>query len=90
MLAHTRYTWAGDNTVQAINLAVSEASEDDLILAISDANLSRYRIHPDELAALQSSKVHAHLILIGSLGHQAQDLAEAIPNERAQVCFDSD
>jgi len=89
MIANTQYTFAGDNTVDAINLAVTNASEGDLILVISDANLERYRIIPDDLALLQSSSVHAHLILIGSLGDEARVLAEAIPNERAQVCFES-
>ncbi len=89
MIANTQYTFAGDNTVDAINLAVTNASEGDLILVISDANLERYRITPGDLALLQSSSVHAHLILIGSLGDEARVLAEAIPNERAQVCFES-
>lgn len=59
------------------------------MLVISDANLQRYQITSSDLSPLQSRDVHAHLILIGSLGEEAQNLANAIPNERAQVCFKS-
>ena len=89
MVAHTQYTYAGDNTVEAIRLAVKEAKKGDLILIISDANLERYQITPDDLDDLQSSDVHAHLILIGSFGDEARKLSESIPNERAQVCLKS-
>jgi MoxR-like ATPase len=68
MVANTQYTYAGDNTVEAIQSAVSEASKDDLVLVISDANLERYQITPEDLAPLQSRDVHAHFIIIGSLG----------------------
>jgi hypothetical protein len=89
MVANTQYTYAGDNTVEAIQSAVSEASKDDLVLVISDANLERYQITPEDLAPLQSRDVHAHFIIIGSLGDEANNLAKSIPNERAQVCFQS-
>lgn len=89
MVANTQYTYAGDNTVEAIHSAVKESSKDDLILVISDANLKRYQISPDDLAPLQSQDVNSYLILIGSLGDEAHELAKAIPNERAQVCFNS-
>ena len=89
MVANTQYTYAGDNTVEAIRSAVTEANTGDLVLVISDANLKRYQITSEDLALLQSRDVHAHLILIGSLGDEAHDLARSIPNERAQVCFKS-
>ncbi|CAB9501403.1 Willebrand factor A domain-containing protein 8 [Seminavis robusta] len=90
MVAHTQYTFAGDSTLEAIELAVSQAHEGDLVLVISDANLKRYRIDPTEVSALLRRKdVHAHLVLIGGFGEEPIKLARAIPNERAQVCLDS-
>ena len=89
MIANTQYTYAGDNTVEAISLAVEEASKGELIIVISDANLDRYDITVDDLSPLQAKDVHAHLIFIGSLGDEAAELAERIPNERAQVCSHS-
>lgn len=59
MVANTQYTYAGDNTVDAISLAVEEASKNDLVIIISDANLDRYDISVDDLSPLQSEKVHA-------------------------------
>jgi len=89
MVANTQYTSAGDNTVDAVSIAVEEASKGELIIVISDANLDRYGISVDDLAPLQSPNVHAHLIFIGSLGDEAAELANHIPNKRAQVCFES-
>lgn len=91
MVAHTQYTYAGDSTLEAIESAVNEANEGDLILVISDANLKRYCIQPEEVSDLLRSKdVHVHLILLGSLGEEANKLARSIPNGRAQVCLDSE
>lgn len=91
MVAHTQFTWAGDSTLEAIESAVSNAHEDELVLIISDANLKRYRIEPEQVATLlQRNDVHAHLVLIGSMGEEASDLAQDIPNGRAQVCSNSE
>ena len=91
MVAHTQYTFAGDRTLEAIESAVRDASEGDLVLIISDANLRRYRIAPEDVSDLLRRKdVHAHLVLIGSMGEEAHRLANAIPNQRAQVCLDSE
>lgn len=89
MIANTQYTYAGDNTIEAISLAVDEAAKGDLIVIISDANLERYHIEVEDLQPLQNQNVYAHLIFIGSLGDEATELANRIPNERAQVCFQS-
>jgi hypothetical protein len=91
MVAHTQYTFAGDRTLEAIESAVGDANAGDLILVISDANLRRYRISPEQVSSLLKRKdVHAHLVLIGSMGEEATKLAHSIPNERAQVCLDSE
>eukprot|EP00977_Amphora_coffeiformis_P014936 scaffold4262_cov169-Amphora_coffeaeformis.AAC.5 len=90
MVAHTQYTFPGDSTLEAIELAITQANEGDLVLIISDANLKRYRIDPMDVSnLLRIEGVHAHFILIGSLGEEAEKLARSIPNERAQVCLDS-
>ncbi|KAL7546025.1 hypothetical protein ACHAWF_009370 [Thalassiosira exigua] len=89
MVANTQYTYAGDNTVEAISLAVQEAKKGELVIVISDANLERYHITVDDLAPLQDPHVHAHLVFIASLDDEADELASRIPNERAQVCFQS-
>ena len=59
MVAQTQYTFAGDNTVDAISLAVEESGKGDRVVIISDANLDRYDISSDDLSPLQSEKVHA-------------------------------
>ena len=59
MVANTQYTFAGDNTIDAISSVVEEAGQGDLIIVISDANLDRYKITVDDLNPLQSKKVHA-------------------------------
>ena len=95
MVAHTQYTFPGDRTLEAMDHAMTHAGDGDLILVISDANLQRYRIDPDDVGTLllsssrRSTNVHAHLVLIGSFGDEANQLARAIPNERAQVCMDT-
>ena len=91
MVAHTQYTYPGDRKLEAIDSALTCAKSNELILFISDANLKRYRIEADEVSQLLQKRhdVHTHLIFIGSMGNEANDLVQAIPNERAQVCFDS-
>ncbi len=96
MVAHTQYTYAGDRTLEAIESATNNAKNGDLILVITDANLNRYRIEAEEVSELIGTKdrdrnrdIHTHLILIGSIGEEANELAQKIPNGRAQVCFDS-
>jgi MoxR-like ATPase len=92
MVAHTQYTMAGDSTLEALEAAMTTAQPNDLMVVVSDANLKRYRIDPNELAKLvaRQTNVHAHLILISSFGEEAYDLAQSIPNGRAQVCMDSE
>ena len=67
IIANTQYTFAGDNTVDAISMIVNEAGKGDLVIIISDANLDRYEITVDDLAPLQSEKVHARKSEISSL-----------------------
>ena len=91
MYAHTQYTYAGDRTLEAIDLAVHNAKMGDLVLVITDANLKRYRIEADEVSELiDRHGIHTHLIIIGSMGEEANELAQNItPKGHAQVCLDS-
>ena len=91
MYAHTQYTYAGDKTLEAIESAVQKANGGDLILVISDANLKRYNIKAGEISKrLDRHGVHTHLIMIGSMGEEANQLARKItPKGHAQVCLDS-
>lgn len=56
MGAHAEYAATGDTTVEAIEKAVervTEAEADDyFVFALSDANLNRYSIKPETVAAV--------------------------------------
>lgn len=79
MHAHSQFCLSGDNTLEAIQSAIRSLEKEEnefdegIIIALSDANLSRYRISPRQLSdTLQlSDKVSAYAIFIGSLGDQA-------------------
>lgn len=78
MHAHSQFCWAGDNTVKAVQEAVETLAQEDydnsIVIVLSDANLSRYGIHPKDLAnALKKGdpKVRGHVIFIGSLEEEA-------------------
>ncbi|KAI5120535.1 hypothetical protein M0805_004543 [Coniferiporia weirii] len=67
----TQYAFAGDYTVEAIEKAVDEVAKFDaddwFVIAISDANFSRYQITAEDLkkAMNRNPKVHTALICIG-------------------------
>ena len=83
-VAHSQYTHANDCKLETIETAVRSAKPNALVLVISDANLKAKEV----FKLIQRQDFHSHLILIGST-NEAQHLAKAIPNEQAQVCFDS-
>lgn len=89
MVAHTQYTWAGDNTLPAIRDASKGVDQSDVVLVISDANLDRYGIEAREIVEA-SAGAHVHFILIGSLGDEARRLVNAVPYHRAHLCMDTD
>ncbi|KXN89721.1 von Willebrand factor A domain-containing protein 8 [Leucoagaricus sp. SymC.cos] len=66
-----QYAFAGDFTVEAIVKGVTEVAKYDaddwFVIAITDANFSRYGITPEELtnAMKREPKVHTALICIG-------------------------
>ncbi|THH30493.1 hypothetical protein EUX98_g3701 [Antrodiella citrinella] len=67
----TQYTFAGDNTVEAIEQSVAEVAKYDaddwFVIAITDANFGRYGITPEELKRVmtQQPKVRTALVCIG-------------------------
>ena len=58
---------------------------------LSDANLERYGIRPEQLARELTAepKVHAHAIFLSSLGGAAERLKAALPAGRSSICLDS-
>jgi hypothetical protein len=74
---------AGDHTLEAIHQAIAdvvapddEVGNESLLIAISDANLKRYDIHPRALGKTMElgsdSGVKSHCIFIASLGQEAE------------------
>ena len=106
MAAHSQFCWTGDNTLSAVKAAIKDVRQNDphvnnadgnfgspehIVVAISDANLSRYGIHPRELRSIlmngNDKKVKAYCVFIASLGSQAEDLKKALPAGRGFVCM---
>ncbi|CAD5234405.1 unnamed protein product [Bursaphelenchus xylophilus] len=92
MLAHSQFCFSGDYTLEAIEIAAKKLSkemevDERFVIALSDANLDRYGIKPEHLArALEMEEnVHCFLILIGSLGPQAERLKNNLPQGKAFI-----
>ncbi|WKY14985.1 hypothetical protein Q1695_000475 [Nippostrongylus brasiliensis] len=93
MLAHTQYCASGDYTVEGLDAAIKTLSKEKdcderIVVLISDANLERYGISPKQIVKLmhKDDSVNSFVILIGSLGLQAQRLQSALPVGKAYVC----
>lgn len=77
MHAHAQFCMSGDHTLEgtehAIKEIVKEEADEYFVIILSDANLSRYGIHPARFAQILTSnpQVNAFAIFIGSLGDQA-------------------
>ncbi|KAA1472001.1 hypothetical protein DENSPDRAFT_859246 [Dentipellis sp. KUC8613] len=86
----TQYAFAGDYTVEAIEKAAVEVSkfdgDDYFVIAISDANFSRYGITADELqrAMNRHPKVNTALICIGE-GAEAAWIPKRFPGRGFRV-----
>ncbi|KAL4703226.1 hypothetical protein ACJJTC_012985 [Scirpophaga incertulas] len=95
MHAHAQFCWSGDNTLPATKHAIStiaqEEADEAIVLVLSDANLRRYGIRPEDLGAILTSdhRVQAHVIFIGSLGNEASSLLQQLPTGHAHVCMDT-
>ncbi|XP_004527380.1 von Willebrand factor A domain-containing protein 8 [Ceratitis capitata] len=95
MHAHSQFCWSGDSTVKAIKEAVNTLSNEEydnsIVVVLSDANLSRYGIQPKELAkALMNGepKVRGHVLFIGSLAEEADEINAQMPAGHSYVCMD--
>ncbi|XP_076231251.1 von Willebrand factor A domain-containing protein c12.2 [Calliopsis andreniformis] len=94
MHAHSQFCMSGDNTLEATQHAImslaKEDSDESIVIVLSDANLERYGIPPEQFAKILMSNpdVNACAIFIGSLGDQADRLIKKMPSGRAFVCMD--
>ena len=106
MVAHSQFCWSGDHTVEALQLAVQRMEEADKSMyadrytfLVSDANLRRYGIHPEELAKYMDFEagtkgtdgiaVRTFAIFLASIGDEADRIKSALPRGRAFTCFDT-
>ncbi|XP_058132611.1 von Willebrand factor A domain-containing protein 8 [Dasypus novemcinctus] len=95
MHAHAQFCMSGDHTLQgtehAIKEIVKEEADEYFVIVLSDANLSRYGIHPAKFAQILTSnpQVNAFAIFIGSLGDQATKLQRTLPAGRSFVAMDT-
>ncbi|KAM8786530.1 von Willebrand factor A domain-containing protein 8 [Rhynchonycteris naso] len=95
MHAHAQFCMSGDHTLEgtehAIKDIVKEEADEYFVIVLSDANLSRYGIHPARLAQILTSnpQVNAFAIFIGSLGDQATRLQRTLPAGRSFIAMDT-
>lgn len=100
MIAHTQYCDSGDHTLPAIAQAIQDVDEgkehedpslgsSSLVIAISDANLERYGIHPRELGRVMEipDVAKSHAVFIASLGDEASGIKQALPAGRGHLCM---
>ncbi|XP_075419136.1 von Willebrand factor A domain-containing protein 8 [Tenrec ecaudatus] len=95
MHAHAQFCMSGDHTLEGTEHAIKEIAKEEadeyFVIVLSDANLSRYGIHPDRFARILTSnpQVNAFAIFIGSLGDQANRLQRMLPAGRSFVAMDT-
>ncbi|KAG0792461.1 hypothetical protein G6F57_004554 [Rhizopus arrhizus] len=94
MRAHSQYCLSGDNTLGAASHSmkeiVAEEADDYFVVVLSDANISQYNIHPNDIARILKSddRVTAQMIFIGSLQDQAEQLKKAL-GSHAHICTEN-
>ena len=96
MVAHSQFCDTGDRTIEATRRAISDVSArgfvDDeeerkhLVVALSDANFSRYGLDPRWWAEAlsDSDAVDAHAVMVGSIADEASLVAGALPRGGAR------
>ncbi|KAI9138938.1 AAA domain-containing protein [Paraphysoderma sedebokerense] len=95
MVAHSQFCFSGDTTIQATRTAIEDVAKDDAddyhVIILSDANLQRYGIRPEEVkkALTFNPKVNAVMIFIGALGSEAEMLKKSLPPFRAFIARQS-
>jgi von Willebrand factor A domain-containing protein 8 len=103
MAAHSQFCQSGDHTLDALRLAIQEviaetkkgelSSQDPIVVLVSDANLSRYGIHPKELSRIiqdgsdQLHSIKVYCIFIASFDREAEEIKNALPLGTAQICL---
>lgn len=95
MVAHSQFCYSGDNTVNSIDVAIQRSLEegDDNnterhVFIVSDANFERYNISTRrvmEIMNKENDRVKCHLILLASLGTEAQDIQREMGSS-ASIC----
>jgi hypothetical protein len=104
MYAHAQFCQSGDNTLEGIRAACrhlasdsSQLDDDDdcgekFVLALSDANLERYGIHPSYLSKALTCEpgVNAAIVFIGSMDTEAERVCKQLPPNKAFVCLQLD
>lgn len=94
MIAHSEYCGNGDSTVEAIQMAVQEVvkepADEYFVFALSDANLRRYGIRPEQLteAMLSNPQVNTFAIFLASFEDEAEKIQSNLPVGRSFVCLD--
>ncbi|RCI05809.1 von Willebrand factor A domain-containing protein 8, partial [Rhizopus stolonifer] len=94
MRAHSQYCLSGDNTLGAASHSmkeiIAEEGDDYFVVVLSDANISQYNIHPNDIARILKSddRVTAQMIFIGSLQDQAEQLKKAL-GSHAHICTEN-
>lgn len=95
MHAHSQFCMSGDYTLEGTEHAIRELAHEEadehFVIVLSDANLERYGISPDQFARVLTSnpQVNAFAIFIGSLGDQADRLQKTLPAGRSFVAMDT-
>uniref|UniRef100_A0A914YAK9 VWFA domain-containing protein n=1 Tax=Panagrolaimus superbus TaxID=310955 RepID=A0A914YAK9_9BILA len=96
MFLQSQFCYSGDFTLEALQMAISKISKESdvderFVIVLSDANLDRYGIKPHHLAKRLEAdpKVHAFVILVGSLGAQAEKLVKSLPAGKAFYASDT-
>ena len=103
MAAHSQYCQSGDFTIDAMRKAIldidslsdvdEDSADENIVIGVSDANLARYGIRPQELGKLMetdasSGKItsKSYCIFIASFGEEAEDIRSSLPAGRGFVC----
>ncbi|GAA6012821.1 hypothetical protein JCM10207_005374 [Rhodosporidiobolus poonsookiae] len=91
----SQYCWPGDETIHALEKSIDHVAEadadDNIVIAISDANFERYNITAEDIrrALNRNSKVRTSLVAIGE-GAESEWLPRALPGKAWRVRETSD
>jgi hypothetical protein len=94
MHAHAQYCQSGDSTLAAVTVGqkrlLSQDADDHFLVLVSDANLRRYGIDPQDLgrALAADSRANAFAVFIASFEEDLAAITRRMPAGRAVVCRD--